>query len=101
MSSLIDWDVATRAAKRFSPASPGVSRREAEDAVGELYRAAAEAADHVAGLTHLTEPPVTAATRVVDRSAWIEANAGGMQTVMAPIVERLTADNPVGKVAER
>ncbi len=101
MSSLIDWDLAARAARRLSPASPGVSRREADDVVGELYRATAEAADHVAQLTHLQEPPVTAITRVVDRPAWIDANAGGMQTVMNPIVERLTADNPVGKVAER
>ncbi|MEO9138340.1 MAG: zinc-dependent metalloprotease [Jatrophihabitans sp.] len=101
MGSLIDWDVAARAAKRFSPASPGASRREADDVVGELYRATATAADHVAELTGLVEPPVTAVTRVIDRAAWIDANAGGMQTVMAPIVERLTEDNPVGKVAER
>ncbi|MDQ2795578.1 MAG: zinc-dependent metalloprotease [Actinomycetota bacterium] len=101
MSSLVDWEVAARAAKRFSPPSPGASRREADDVVGELYRTTAEAADHVAELTHLTEPPVTAATRVIDRPAWIDANAGGMEAVMAPIVERLTADNPVGKVAER
>lgn len=101
MGSLIDWDLAARSAKRFSPASPSASRREADDAVGELYRATATAADHVAELTGLIEPPVTAVTRVIDRAAWIDANAGGMQTVMAPIVERLTEDNPVGKVAER
>ncbi|MGI8677434.1 MAG: zinc-dependent metalloprotease [Jatrophihabitans sp.] len=101
MSSLVDWEVAARAAKRFSPPSPGVSRREADDVVGELYRAAAAAADQVAELTRLREPPVTAATRVIDRPAWIDANAGGMAAVMAPIVERLTAENPVGKVAER
>ena len=101
MSSLIDWDVATSAARRFSPASPGVSRREADDVVGELYQATAVAADHVAELTHLQEPPVTAVTRVVDRAGWIDANAGGMRTIMTPIVNRLTEENPVGKVAER
>ncbi|MFN2561521.1 MAG: zinc-dependent metalloprotease, partial [Jatrophihabitans sp.] len=101
MSSLIDWDVAARSAKRFSPSSPGVSRREAEDAVTELYRATAEAADHVAQLTRLREPPVTAITRVIDRPAWIDANAGGMRSIMDPVVTKLTADNPVGKVAER
>jgi coenzyme F420 biosynthesis associated uncharacterized protein len=100
MSSLIDWDVAARAAKRFSPPSPGVSRSEAEHVVGELYRASAVAADHVAELTRLDEPPVTAATRVVDRPAWIDANAGGMRAIMTPIVDRLTAEHPLGRVAE-
>ena len=101
MTSLIDWDVAARAAKRFSPGSPAVSRREADDVVGDLYRATATAADHVGHLTHLQEPPVTAVTRVIDRAAWIDTNAGGMRTIMDPVVARLTADNPVGKVAER
>lgn len=101
MASLIDWDVATRTANRFSPAPPRVSRREADDTVDALYRATAEAADHVAELTHLHEPPVTAITRVIDRPAWVDVNAGGIRTIMDPLVERLTADNPVGRVAER
>ena len=87
--------------ERFSPASPAVSRREADDVVTELYRAAADAADHVAELTQLQEPAVTAATRVVDRPAWIDTNAAGMATVMTPIVDRLVEQNPVGKIAER
>src|SRR4051794_30830750 len=101
MSSLIDWDVAAKAARRFSPPSPGVTRREADDAVGELYRATAIAADHVAELTKLHEPPVTAVTRVIDRPAWIDTNAGGLRTIMDPLVDRLTAANPVGALAER
>ncbi|MGI8760980.1 MAG: zinc-dependent metalloprotease [Jatrophihabitantaceae bacterium] len=100
MSGLIDWEIAARAAKRFSPPPPGVSRFEADDAVGELYRATAQAAELVAELTHLSEPPVSAATRVVDRAAWIDANAGGMRSILAPLVDRLASDNPVGKVAE-
>src|SRR2546423_14362298 len=100
MTALIDWDVAARAAKRFSPSPPSVSRAQADETVTELYQAAARAADHVAELTRLEEPPVTAATRVVDRSAWIDANAGGMRTLLTPLVDKLAADNPVGRVAE-
>ncbi|HET6876302.1 MAG TPA: zinc-dependent metalloprotease [Jatrophihabitans sp.] len=101
MASLIDWDVASRSAKRFSPASPGISREEADYVVGELYRATALAADHVANLTRLQEPPVTAVTRVIDRDAWIDANAGGMRSIMTPIVDRLAEQHPVGQFAER
>lgn len=101
MSTLIDWDVAARTAGRVSPASPSVSRREADDVVGQLYRATARAADHVAELTQLHEPPVTAVTRVVDRPAWIAANAGGMRAIMTPVVDRLVESNPVGQVVER
>jgi coenzyme F420 biosynthesis associated uncharacterized protein len=101
VAGLIDWDVAARAAKRFSPPPPAVSRREAEDAVSELYRATAQAADQVSALTHLHEPPVTAVTRVIDRPAWIDTNAGGMRAIMEPLITRLTEGNPVGRVAER
>ena len=73
MTTLVDWDVAARAARRFSPKPPSVSRQQADDTVTELYQAAARAADHVAQLTHLDEPQVTAATRVVDRGGWIDA----------------------------
>ena len=100
MSALIDWDLAARAAKRFSPSPPSVTRQEADDVVGELYQATSEAAGHVAELTRLDEPPVTAVTRVVDRASWIDANTAGMRAVMTPLVDRLTADNPVGRIAE-
>lgn len=101
MPGLIEWDVAARVAKRLSPPPPAVSRREAEDAVAELYRATAQAADQVAHLTLLEEPPVTAATRVIDRAAWIDTNANGLRTIMDPLVTRLTEDHPVGHVAQQ
>jgi coenzyme F420 biosynthesis associated uncharacterized protein len=100
MASLIDWDLAARAGKQFSPPPPRVSKDEADAVVGELYQAASAAAGHVAELTGLTEPPVTAATRVVDRDGWIDVNTSGMRAVMTPLVDRLAADNAVGKVAE-
>src|SRR5438067_428795 len=95
-ASLIDWDVAARSAKRLSPPPPSVTRREADEAVDQLYRSTAQAADLVADLTALDEPPVTAVTRVIDRPAWIDANAGGMRTVMSPLIDKLASENPVG-----
>ncbi|MDP9116887.1 MAG: zinc-dependent metalloprotease [Actinomycetota bacterium] len=100
MASLIDWDVAARAAKRFSPHPPSISKLEADAVVGELYQTTSQAAGHVAELTRLEEPPVSAATRVVDRDGWIDANTGGMRTLMTPLVDKLTASNPVGRMAE-
>jgi coenzyme F420 biosynthesis associated uncharacterized protein len=100
-TSLIDWDVASRSAKRFSPPPPAVTRREADEAVDQLYRSTAQAADQVAHLTQLDEPPVTAVTRVIDRPAWIDANAGGMRTIMTPLVEKLAAEHPVGRIGAR
>ncbi len=100
MSTLIDWDVAARAAKRFSPAPPSVSRSEADEAVGQLYQATSTAAQHVAELTHLSEPPVSAATRVIDRPAWIDTNSSAMRSILTPLVDKLAAANPVGRVAE-
>jgi coenzyme F420 biosynthesis associated uncharacterized protein len=87
--------------KRLSPPPPAVSLREAEETVAELYRATATAADQVAALTQLQEPPVTAATRVVDRSTWIDTNANGLRNVMDPLVTRLTEQHPVGRMAQQ
>src|SRR5262249_50074190 len=100
VASLIDWDLAARSAKNLPPPPPRVSRAEADDTVAELSRDAAQAATHVAELTGLVEPPVTALTRVVDREGWIDVNAAGLRTVMTPLVERLAADNKLGRVTE-
>ena len=94
---LIDWDLAARTAKKLSPAPPSVDRAEADEVVAELYRATEIAAAHVAELTELTEPPVTALTRVVDRAGWIDVNVGGMRTVMAPIIDKLGEANTLGQ----
>jgi coenzyme F420 biosynthesis associated uncharacterized protein len=101
MASLIDWDLAARSAKSFSPRPPDVSRAEADDTIAELYRSTELAAGHVAELTGLTEPPVTALTRVVDREGWIDVNAAGLRNVMTPLVDRLAAANPIGRMTER
>ena len=100
MASLIDWDLAARTAKTLSPRPPTVSRDVADEVVADLYRAAEVAAGHVAELTGLTEPPVKAVTRVVDRDGWIDVNTNGMRAVMTPLVDRLSASSQVGRVGE-
>ncbi|MHA3701603.1 zinc-dependent metalloprotease [Jatrophihabitans sp. YIM 134969] len=103
MASLVDWDLAARTAQRIGAVGtddPQISPREADHAVSELYRSAALAADHVAEITRLTEPPVTAATRVVDRKAWIETNTAGMSAIMDPLVGKLTEQRQPGRIAQ-
>src|SRR5262249_17423754 len=89
-----------RPPKTRPPPRPRVPRAEADATVAELSRDAAQAATHVAELPGLVEPPVTALTRVVDREGWIDVNAAGLRTVMTPLVERLAADNKIGRVTE-
>src|ERR1700679_2894269 len=100
MAGIIDWELAARTAKKLSPAPPTVDRTEADAVVAELYRATEVAAAHVAELTALTEPPVTALTRVVDRAAWVDVNIAGMRQVMAPIINKLSDSNPIGRIGE-
>ncbi len=90
-ATLIDWNVAARAGKFVSPAPPHVSRFVADETVSELYAATAAASGHVAELTALSEPPISAVTRVVDRAGWVDANAGGMRAVLTPLLERIAA----------
>jgi len=100
MAGIIDWDLAGRTAKKVSPAAPTVARDEADQVVADLYRASEVAAAHVAELTGLTEPPVTAITRVVDRSGWVEVNVAGMRTVMAPFLDKLSNADSLSRVTE-
>ncbi|MCL2780632.1 MAG: zinc-dependent metalloprotease [Actinomycetia bacterium] len=101
MSGLIDWDVALRSAKGLCPAPPSVTRAEADEVVGQLYRDAERAGGLVAELTSLREPPVTARTRVVDRPGWVEVNVAGLRNVMGPLVDQLAEANATGPLAER
>ena len=101
MTSLIDWTVAGRTARALLPVPPEVTPAEAAAVVSELQQATVRAAGHVAELTRLTEPPVTADTVVVDRLGWVDANTRSMSTVMDPLAERLMAARPPGRLTAR
>jgi coenzyme F420 biosynthesis associated uncharacterized protein len=100
MTSLIDWELAAATGRRLAPAPPHVEEDEAAAVVAELESAARVAAGHVAELTGLNEPPLTALTRVVDRPGWIEVNARGMGNLTQPMVERLIEGKSIGRITE-
>lgn len=92
-SSLVDWDLAGRTARRLQGPAPTTTRDEAAAVVAELHRAAATAVAHVEALTGLhpvaggSQPSVA----VVDRPGWVDANASGMAALLDPLTETLQA----------
>src|SRR3954462_5406407 len=92
-SSMVDWDLAGRTARKLISAGPSTTRDEAADVVRELHEAAAVAHAHVENLTGLRPVaggPVPEVV-VVDRPAWVDANTSGMKALLDPLVDALTA----------
>jgi coenzyme F420 biosynthesis associated uncharacterized protein len=92
-TSLVDWDLAGRTARRLVGSGPATTRDEARAVVAELHDAAARAVAHVEGLTGLHPAPggPSPQVAVVDRPGWVDANAAGMSALLDPLVDRLTA----------
>jgi coenzyme F420 biosynthesis associated uncharacterized protein len=88
-SPMIDWDLAVRVGSRLAGDGPVVSRAEAAGVVDELRRGAEKSTPLVREFTGLVAEECTAPVLVVDRPGWIQANADGFSTVIAPIVEKL------------
>ena len=90
-SSLVDWDLAGRTARRLMSSGPSTTREEAAAVVRELHEAAAVAVAHVEGLTGLRPAPdgPVPEVAVVDRPGWVDANTGGMSALLDPLVDAL------------
>jgi len=90
-SSMVDWDLAGRTARRLMSAGPTTTREEAAAVVRELHEAAAVAVAHVEGLTGLRPAPdgPVPEVAVVDRPRWVDANTGGMAALLNPLVDAL------------
>ncbi len=86
---MVDWDLAVRVGSRLVGEGPQVSRREALDAVEELRAGADRSTPLVREYTGLVASDRTAPVLVVDRPGWVQANADGFATVIAPLVEKL------------
>ena len=81
---MVDWDLAVRVGSRLVGEGPQVSRAEAVDAVEELRAGAERSSPLVREYTGLVASERTAPVLVVDRPGWIQANADGFATVIAP-----------------
>jgi len=88
-SAMIDWDLAVRVGSRLAGDGPEVSRAEAASVVDELREGAERSTPLVREFTGLEAEERTAPVLVVDRPGWIQANADGFATVIAPIVAKL------------
>src|SRR3954447_21065748 len=102
-SSMVDWNLAGRTARRLAGPGPSTTREDAAGVVRELHEAAAVAVAHVEKLTGLT--PVAGGpvpeVAVVDRPGWVDANARGMAALLDPLVDALAEkqDNRPGALA--
>jgi coenzyme F420 biosynthesis associated uncharacterized protein len=88
-AAMIDWDLAVRVGSRLAGDGPSVSRAEAASVVDELRSGAARSTPLVREFTGLVTEEASAPVLVVDRPGWIQANADGFATVIAPIVAKL------------
>lgn len=94
----INWDVATRSAKKLTKAGPQISLEDARAAVAELEEAAARADAYVSEVTGIRHPVYDAPTVVVDRAGWIELNAQSLSGLMTPLVQKITARSKTSAV---
>ena len=97
---MVDWDLAVRIGSRVAGEGPVVSRSEAGEIVEELRADANRSTGLVREFTGLVATEHTAPVLVVDRAGWVQANADGFATMLAPIIEKLTEKKPPGGVAQ-
>jgi len=90
-TSMVDWDLAGRTARKLAGPGPETTREDAAAVVRELHEAAARAVAHVEGLTGLkpAEGGPIPEVAVVDRPGWIDANTTGMAALLNPLVDAL------------
>ncbi len=88
-AGMIDWDLAVSIGSRLAGNGPEASRDEAAAVVAELHGGANRSTGLVRDFTGLEATEDTAPVLVVDRAGWVQANADGFATVLAPIVTKL------------
>jgi len=86
---MIDWDLAVRVGSRLVGEGPQVTRPEALEAVEELRAGAARSTPLVREYTGLVAGDRSAPVLVVDRPGWVQANADGFASVIAPLIAKL------------
>lgn len=93
MTEIVDWDLAVSTARRLAPRGPAVDPLRAVEAVRMIRELAEEAIGPVEQVTGLSAG-ASHGTRVVDRAAWIQSNADGMQVALTPLMDRIADREP-------
>jgi len=88
---MVDWDLAVTTGTWLVRPGPVITRPEAAAAVADLRRYAEQAQGHVRDYTGLVAETDGSSVAVIDRPAWIKANAAGFQTVLEPVIDKLVA----------
>ncbi len=90
-AGMVDWGLAVALGSRIAGEGPVVDRSTADAVVAELRADADRSTGLVREHTGLVAAERTAPVLVVDRAGWVAANADGFATVLAPVVDRLSA----------
>ena len=91
-TEMVDWGLAVSLGSRLAGPGPQVSAVEADATVSELREGADRSTSYVREFTGLDAGASRAPVLVVDRTAWIQANADGFSRLLTPVI---------AKVAER
>ncbi len=86
---MVDWDLAVTTGTWLVRPGPAISRPAARAAVADLRHYAEQAQGHVRDYTGLVADTDGSSVAVIDRPAWIRANAAGFQTVLEPVIDKL------------
>jgi coenzyme F420 biosynthesis associated uncharacterized protein len=90
-ANMVDWGVAVTVGTRLAGEGPTVDGPEAQQVVDELRAGAERSTGLVREFTGLVAAERTAPVLVVDRPAWVRANAAGFSTIIEPVTDRLAA----------
>jgi coenzyme F420 biosynthesis associated uncharacterized protein len=89
-TQMVDWEFAVTLGSRLAGNGPVVTSDEAAATVAELRAGADRSTAYVRDFTGLEAGARTAPVLVVDRPAWIQANADGFATLLSPIIDKMT-----------
>jgi coenzyme F420 biosynthesis associated uncharacterized protein len=90
-SQYVDWEFAKTTGRRLVNPGPRVSPTEATEIVAELREAAAAAREPIAETSRLHSPADAPPVLVVDRPGWMDLNIESMQSLVAPVIEKVTS----------
>jgi coenzyme F420 biosynthesis associated uncharacterized protein len=100
-TEMVDWALAVSMGSWLAGAGPQVSQDEAAQTVAELRSGADRSTAYVHEFTGLDAGELTAPVLVVDRAAWVRANAEGFAKLLSPVIDKVAErKGPPGPVTQ-